>query len=312
MPSSSSFVVHSARFHAILGESPTLELLFENEAYPFAHEAGVFVPECNKLFKTSNRIKDPASSGGQRVQITKVHFGNGTSTSSGSGTGVTCEELTVPIPMANGGVNYKDGTLFCAQGSMDAPSGLYYMSSKPPYTTAVLKADFHGRPFNSVNDVVVHTDGSIWDTGSIRAMADGFGRPNGICFSPDEQVVYVTDTDWIHGDGGTDDTRVSSIYAFDLITCHNQPFLANRRLFAFADSGIPDGIKCDLNGNVYSSCGDGVNICSPGGELLGRILVDGGVANFCFGREGEMFLLSEYRLWRVQLTGSARGALLGI
>ena len=152
---------------------------------------------------------------------------------------MTCEELTVPIPMANGGVNYKDGILLCAQRSMDAPSGLYYMSSNPPYTTTVLKVDFHGRPFNSVNDVVVHTDGSIWftdpiygheqgyrppprlpnqvyrfdpETGSIRAMADGFGRPNGICFSPDEQVVYVTDTDRIHGDGGTDDARVSSMY----------------------------------------------------------------------------------------------------
>ncbi|KAL4739433.1 hypothetical protein BDV11DRAFT_205156 [Aspergillus similis] len=339
MPSLSPFVVHSAKFHAILGESPTLELPVENEAYPFAHEAGVFIPERNELFVTSNRIKDPASSSGQRVQITKVHLGNATSTSSGPGTGVTCEELTVPIAMANGGVNYKDGILFCAQGKMDAPSGLYYMSPKPPYTTTVLKADFHGRPFNSVNDVVVHTDGSIWftdpiygheqeyrppprlpnqvyradpETGSIRAMADGFGRPNGICFSPDEQVVYVTDTDWIHGDGGTDDTRVSSIYAFDLITRHNQPFLADRRLFAMADSGIPDGIKCDLDGNVYSGCGDGVNVWSPGGELIGRILVEGGVANFCFGRQGEMFLLNEYRLWRVQLTGGARGALLGI
>jgi gluconolactonase len=126
--------------------------------------------------------------------------------------------------MANGGVNYKDGILFCAQGSIDASSGLYYMSSIPPYTTAVLKADFHGRPFNSVNHVVVHTDGSIWftdpiygheqgyrppprlpnqvyrfdpETGSIRAMVVGFGRPNGICFSPDEQVVYVTDTDQV-------------------------------------------------------------------------------------------------------------------
>lgn len=79
-----------------------------------------------------------------------------------------------------------------------------------------------------------------------------------------------------------------------------------------ANSGIPDGIKCDLDGNLYSGCGDGVNVWSPGGELLGRILVDGGVASFCFGREGEIFLLNEYRLWRVQLTGGAKGALLKI
>jgi gluconolactonase len=78
-----------------------------------------------------------------------------------------------------------------------------------------------------------------------------------------------------------------------------------------ADTGILDGIKCGLDSNVYSGCGDGVNVWSPWGEFLGRILVDGGIANFCFGREGEMFLLNEYRLSRVQLTGGLRELFLG-
>ncbi|MTV80982.1 SMP-30/gluconolactonase/LRE family protein, partial [Streptococcus pneumoniae] len=79
---------------------------------------------------------------------------------------------------------------------------------------------------NSVNDLVTHRDGSIWftdptygyeqdfrhkpqlpcqvyrfdpETGDIRVVADGFGRPNGLCFSPDEQTMYITDTDQIHG-----------------------------------------------------------------------------------------------------------------
>jgi gluconolactonase len=101
-------------------------------------------------------------------------------------------------------------------------------------------------------------------------------------------------------------------YAFDIITVSDQPFLTNRRLFAMADTGIPDGIKCDLQGNVYSGCGDGVNIWSAGGVLLGKILVEGGVANFCFGREGEMFLLNEHKLWRAQLHTDTKGALLRI
>ena len=79
-----------------------------------------------------------------------------------------------------------------------------------------------------------------------------------------------------------------------------------------ADVGIPDGIKCDLAGNVYSGCGDGVNIWSWGGVLLGKILVEGGVANFCFGRNGQMFLLNEHRLWRADLETSIKGALLGL
>ena len=88
----------------------------------------------------------------------------------------------------------------------------------------------------------MHDDGSIWFTDpiygheqgfrpkpelpnqvyrydpindNIRAVADGFGRPNGLCFAPDEQTLYVTDTDYIHGDGTTDATRASSMYALD-------------------------------------------------------------------------------------------------
>lgn len=231
MSPTAPFLIHDDRFWAILGESPTLDLLAEREAYPFAHEAGVFIPSRHELYITSNRINDPSD--GQRVQITRVIFDS----NNPSGP-VTCDELSLPIPMANGGVNYKDGFLICAQGSMVASSGLYYVQASAPYKTTVMKTDFHGRPFNSVNDVVVHSDGTIWftdptygyeqgyrppprlpsqvyrynpDNGSIRAMADGFGKPNGVCFSPDEKVVYVTDTDWMRGDGTTDDTRVSSM-----------------------------------------------------------------------------------------------------
>lgn len=103
-----------------------------------------------------------------------------------------------------------------------------------------------------------------------------------------------------------------SRYAYDVAYYSGEPFLINRRLFAFADVGIPDGIKCDVHGNVYSGCGDGVNVWSPGGVLLGRILVEGGAANFCFGKDGEVFILNEHKLWRAQLATSTKGALLGI
>lgn len=101
-------------------------------------------------------------------------------------------------------------------------------------------------------------------------------------------------------------------YAFDVGTYSGQPFLINRRLFAMADTGIPDGIKCDMNGNVYSGCGDGVNIWSAGGVLLGKILIEGGVANFCFGANGQIFMLNEFKIWRAQLDSGVKGALLSI
>ncbi|KAM5344908.1 hypothetical protein ACJ41O_010770 [Fusarium nematophilum] len=327
-----AFNVYHDSVRAIIGDSPKLDLIHENHQYPFAHEAGVFIPEDNSLFITSNQFDD-AKSGQRKIQISKISL-------SPERQSLGCEEIEAPgVPMANGGVNYKGGVLFCSQGSLEAPGGLVLMESKPPYRCSTLISSFHGREFNSVNDVVVHSDGSIWftdpiygfeqgirprprlpnqvyrydpETGSVRAMADGFGRPNGICLSPDEGIVYVTDTDWIHGDGTTDDTRASHIYAFDLATYSGQPFLINRRLFAMADTGIPDGIKCDTDGNVYSGCGDGVNIWSPGGVLLGKILVDGGVANFCFGAKGELFLLNEFKIWRAQLREGVKGALLKI
>lgn len=79
-----------------------------------------------------------------------------------------------------------------------------------------------------------------------------------------------------------------------------------------AANGIPDGIKCDMEGNVYSGCGDGINVWSSGGVLLGIVKVEGGASNFCFGREGAMYILNENRLWKAQLLKSVRGALLKI
>jgi gluconolactonase len=107
-------------------------------------------------------------------------------------------------------------------------------------------------------------------------------------------------------------SRAATIYAFDIIIVAGGPFLANRRVFAFAAVGVPDGIKCDVYGNVYSGCGDGVEVWNPAGSLIGRIMVPEGVANFCFGKQGEMFLCAEQKLWRLQIARSTRGALLGV
>jgi gluconolactonase len=132
-----------------------------------------------------------------------------------------------------------NGILFCAQGTKHQPSGLIHMLPYPPYEVKTMLTKYHGRPFNSPNDVVVHKDGSIWftdpiygyeqgfrpspqlpnhvyrfepDTGDIRVVADGFRRPNGICFSPDQRTCYITDTDFIHGDGSMDPRRASTMY----------------------------------------------------------------------------------------------------
>ena len=226
----SPFTVLDSRFQQILGLNPAIELLLENHKYPFAHEAGVYLSSTNEIFITSNQFSN--DSGQRCVQISKVSLGTDSVQAS-------CEEIVSDeIPLANGGVNYEDGILFCGQGSDSMPSGLYKMSASPPYATSLVLSNFRGRPFNSPNDVVIHSDGSIWFTdpvygfeqgfrpqpqlpnqvyrfdpvgNSLRAMADGFGRPNGICFAPDEKTVYVSDTERVHGDGSIDGSRVSSM-----------------------------------------------------------------------------------------------------
>ncbi|PVH74959.1 D-lactonohydrolase-like protein-like protein [Cadophora sp. DSE1049] len=335
-------IVQCTEFFAeLIGASPTHSLLLSTSTSsknPFFHEACVFLPAHDELYTTSNLLQSTSSSNFPTILISRVKLLRADRLSGDNNVHtVEWAKMRPPpgIDMPNGGVNYKDGILFCAQGTAQAGTGgIYYMPrGKPPQP---LVTNFHGRDFNSVNDVVVAKDGSIWftdpcygfeqdfrqrpklpcqvyrfdpDTADLRVVADGLGRPNGIAFSPDEKTVYVTDTDHIHGDGSKDPLRASTIYAFDIIP---GPFLANKRVFAFAAVGFPDGIKCDIYGNVYSGCGDGVEVWNTAGSLIGRILVPGGVANFCFGKDGEIFLCGEQNLWRLQLARETKGALLGI
>jgi gluconolactonase len=190
----------------------------------------VYLPGLDEVFVTSNQFKrsasDPVS-----VDISKLSRQNN---GSWVGTKLDCD-----IVMPNGAVNYESGILFCAQGNHQHRSGLVFMESTYPYKTSYILDNYHGRRFNSPNDVVVKSDGTIWfsdpiygfeqgfcptpqlpcqvyrfdpKVGDVRVVADGLGRPNGLAFSSDEQTVYITDTDWAHGDGTTDDCRVSTMY----------------------------------------------------------------------------------------------------
>lgn len=217
----SAFSVYDSKFYDILGPSPKLELLLENNAFPFAHEASVYIPSTESLFVSSNIITDPVTMK-ETIKVSKVNVGANP---------VTAEIINSTIPMANGGVNNADGILWCGQGTFNRSAGLYQMSAQPPYESELVISNFYGREFNSVNDVVVHSDGSYWftdpiyawrqgfrpkpklpnqvyrydpATNNVRVMADGFGRPNGITFSPDEKTVYITDTAETNGDGSED------------------------------------------------------------------------------------------------------------
>jgi len=166
-------------------------------------------------------------------------------------------------------------------------------------TIEVLVDSFYGKKFNSPNDVAVKSDGTLWitdppygipqgqkqeqagqnvfrfdpanpdkSTAMTVAIAD-CDRPNGLCFSPDEKLLYVADS------GKPKHIRV--------FTVKDDGTLSDGKVFATLDNGAPDGIRCDAQGNVWSSAGDGVRVYAPDGTWLGTVLTPEGAANLCFG-----------------------------
>jgi gluconolactonase len=225
----SAFSIYNNDFLNIIGSTPKLEVILENNDYPFAHEASVYIPTSESLFVSSNLYTDPVTNE-KTIKVTKVSV---------NAHPVTSEIINTTIPMPNGGVNNDGGILWAAQGTMNETGGLFQMSAEAPYKSELVTGNFYGRQFNSINDVVVANDGSFWftdpiyaykqgirpkpqlpnqvyrydpSTKDVRVIADGFGRPNGISFSPDEKTAYISDTAETIGDGSKDLTQPATMY----------------------------------------------------------------------------------------------------
>jgi gluconolactonase len=197
----------------------------------------------------------------------------------------------------------------------------------------VLVSEVDGKRLNSPNDAVVKSDGSIWfsdptygidseyegdahpselgvshvyrfdpDSGTAAAVTEDFVKPNGLCFSPDERLMYIADTGQTHVEDGPRHIRVFDVSA-------DGKSLSNGRLFATCDVGLFDGFRCDANGNVWTSAGDGVHCYAPDGTLLGKILIPEVVANVCFGgpKRNRLYICATTSLYSVYV--NAQGAL---
>jgi len=204
-------------------------------------------------------------------------------------------------------------------------------------TRTVLVEQFQGKRLNSPNDIVVKSDGSIYFTdppyavqpstpgmarpdgwwsapipgkelscngvyrltpdGTLTLLVDDFALPNGLAFSPDESVLYIDDSAHKHIRALTvrpDGTLTDSRILLDM---------------ASADPGVPDGLKVDLQGNVFCTGPGGVWVCRPNGELLGRIILPELPANLAWGEEGSaLFCTARTSVYRLQT--KTRGALL--
>ena len=236
-------------------------------------------------------------------------------------TGVSVFQQPYDIP--NGHTRDRDGRLVgCSH------SGRCITRIELDGRTTVLADRFDGKRLNGPNDVVVASDGAVWfsdpryggatdyeggkhemelpatlyrldPNGTLEIAADDFTGPNGLCFSPDERTLYVAETGLQFG---ADPMR--HIRAFDV----EAGWLRRGRVFHTVSPGFADGFRCDADGRVWSSAGDGVHCIDPDGTLLGKILTGGTVSNLTFGgrNHARLFMCASHRLMAVYT--NVRGA----
>ncbi len=231
-----------------------------------------------------------------------------------------------PSNFANGNTRDRQGRLVsCEHGERRVTR------TEPDGTITVLAESYQGKRLNSPNDVVVRSDGTVWfsdptygilsdyegyqaepelptrnvfrldpASGRLDVVADDFGQPNGLAFSPDETKLYIADSASSH-----DEAAPRHIRVFDVVDGRK---LANGRVFCNLDNGLPDGLRVDVAGNVWTSAGDGVHCFAPDGTLLGKIRVPQTVANLTFGgpRRNHLFITATKSLYCVYV--AARGA----
>ena len=191
----------------------------------------------------------------------------------------------------------------------------------------VLADSWQGRPLNAPNDVVAKSDGSIWftdptfgisahyegglatpelptniyridgDTGALSVVMEGVDQPNGLCFSPDERLLYIVESG----------ARPRRILVADVAV--DGRGLGTPRPFVDAGpQGAPDGFRVDVQGNLWAGWGtgpglDGVRVFAPDGTAIGHVHLPERCANLCFGgpARNRLFMAASQSLYGLYL-----------
>jgi gluconolactonase len=307
------FIAHREEFHAVAGSNPERHLLIETNA----HEGPVYVAAEHALYFTTVPEPGPKNIAIKRLRLAGKAF---------PFVAQALETVQFPSNMANGMTLDRDGgLLICEQGTGETPARISRLDLGTGRNETVV-ADWRGNRLNSPNDVVVKSDRTIWftdpdyghiqgfkgppeagayvyrhdpETGETTVVADSFNKPNGLAFSPDESVLYITDTGANQAPGTYFPALPHHVRAFDV---QDGRRLRNERLFAVVSPGAPDGIKLDMHGHVYTSSATGVQVFTPEGDLIGEIRAPG-VANFTFGGPDKdaLLILADTRIWQAKL-----------
>ncbi len=228
-------------------------------------------------------------------------------------------EFRKPSNFANGNTRDRQGRLVtCEHGGRRVTRTEYDGS------ITVIMDRFENKRLNSPNDVVVAADGAIWftdpsfgilgnyegyrsqpeigqnvyrvdgETGVAAIVASDVLGPNGLCFSPDGRLLYIVESRGVP-------TR--KILAYDVVDGGRR--IENKRILIDAGPGTPDGMRCDVDGNLWCGWGmgeaelDGVMIFAPDGTPIGRIMLPERCANLCFGgrANSRLFMASSQSLY---------------
>ncbi|MFA5205975.1 MAG: SMP-30/gluconolactonase/LRE family protein [Lentisphaeria bacterium] len=220
--------------------------------------------------------------------------------------GAGCRIFREPSNHANGNTVDRQGRLLtCEHG------GRRIVRREADGSLTVLADRYRGRRLNSPNDIAVDALGRIWFSdppygirpeeqeqpacylfrldpdGGLEAVADDFIKPNGLCFSPDGTVLYVSDT-------------ANERHHIRRFQVGPEGRLAGGEVLLTIAPGKSDGFRVDRFGRIWSSAGDGVWVVSPGGAVLARIPVPEAPANLCFGggpAADRLFITARTRLY---------------
>ena len=187
---------------------------------------------------------------------------------------------------------------------------------------------YDGRRLNSPNDLIFKSDGVLYFTdppfglpkafddpdkapvqGVYRVAKDGnvslligdINAPNGIAFSPDERILYVSDVNpnraaWLAYDVRPDGTVANGRVLFDATRWRQDPFFG------------PDGLKVDRHGNIFGARPGGVSVIASDGTLLGTIETGQPTSNVAWGEDGQtLFITGGSAVYRLRLTTGGAG-----
>ena len=225
--------------------------------------------------------------------------------------------------------NYSNGNYLDHQGRLITceHGGRRVSRTEHDGTVVALAEHYQGKRFNSPNDLVTKSDGTIWftdppygilpetkegyaseseiggchvyrldvESGEITMVADDFDKPNGLAFSPDEARLYISDTGGSHTPNGPHHIRV-----FDVVDGKR---LENGRLFKDIEPGLSDGFRFDKNAYLYTSSYDSIQVFTEAGDFLGKILVPEHIANCTFGGpdKNRLFITASSSLYAITL-----------